>query len=391
MLAGKFAVMILGCVAVSGAWAEGASAQSCTDDTGCLKGFVCEVTGISSGCAVPTPAARPAMYDGGAASPPLPGDLPVPACETREYRSCVPGHCMADSDCASGMVCHERSTGTCSVAASGPCLSGMKCPDPAPAVCTETIERICLPRYLLPCAQARDCGDGFTCEPQSICGCSGGSSGSAGAGSATPNPAPSVPPPAQDAGAAEREADRAFAPAPLPPDCTCEPTKEKYCKVIEVACRADSDCPTSFTCKQSYEAASVPDCFAPANGDGGTCGAALPPVNVYRCVPPFQNLDPGYGGKAEGGGSTPTTPTTTPGGPTTPTPPPVAPRPGTAADAGVGQHPVQDDGTGASAGPSHVKACSVANLGADQSTSTVGLWASLMSLAAAWVFARRRR
>jgi hypothetical protein len=200
-----------------------------------------------------------------------------------------------------------------------------------------------------------------------------------------------------DAGAAEPQADSAFA-APLPPDCTCKATEEKYCKVVEVVGRADVDCPKSFTCKQSYAAMSGPACFAPANGDGapangdgGTCGAALPPANVYRCVPPFEDLGLGYGGKDEGGGGSTTTPTTPGGSPTTTTPPPIAPRPGTPADAGVGQNPVPDDGTEASAGPSHVKACSVANLGAGGSTSTAGLWASWMSLAAAWVFARRRR
>jgi hypothetical protein len=379
MTGGKFAVMILGCVAL-GAWAEGASAQSCTDDTGCPKGFTCEVTGIS-GCAAPTPAARPAC-DGGACTQPLPA-VPVPACDPQEYRSCVPGNCMADSDCAAGMVCHERSTGTCSVDVTPPCLSGMKCPGAAPAVCTETIEHICLPRYVLPCEQASDCGDGFTCESQSVCGCSGGSSGSAGVPVPSNPSTPAPPPPAMDAGAAEPQVDPAFARAPLPPDCTCEATKEKYCKVIEVVCRADSDCPRSFTCKQSYEVASGPACFVPANGDGGTCGAALPPVNVYRCVPPYESLDPGYGGKAEGGVGNPTTTPGTPG-----VKPPLAPQPGTAADAGTAQNPELDHGT---AGPSHVKACSVVQPGAERSASAVSLWAALMSLAAAWVFSRHRR
>jgi hypothetical protein len=394
MSAGKFAVMILGCVAALGAWAEGAGAQSCADDTGCPKGFSCEVTGMSN-CGASTPAARPACDGGACSQQPLP-ELPVPACDPQEYRSCVPGNCMTDSDCATGMVCHERSTGTCAVAPSGPCSSDMKCPPPAPTICTETVEHICIPRYVLPCEQASDCGDGFTCEPQSVCGCSAGSSGTAGAGAAG-NPVPSTPtpPPAMDAGAAEPQADRAFAPAPPPPDCTCKPTDEKYCKVIEVVCRADSDCPKTFTCKQSYVASTGPACVAPAKGDGGTCGAALPPTNVYRCVPPYENLDPGYGGKDEGGGGYPTMPTTTPENPTTTTPPPIgAPRPGTA-DAGVGtgtgQNPVPADGSGSEAnGPSHVKACSVVSPGVEQSGAG-GLWAALMSVAAAWVLARRRR
>jgi hypothetical protein len=192
-----------------------------------------------------------------------------------------------------------------------------------------------------------------------------------------------------DAGAAD-PADRAFAPAPLPPDCTCEATKENYCKVIEVVCRADSDCAKSFTCKQSYAATTSPACFVPANGDGGACGATPPPIDAYRCVPPFENIDSGYGGRSEGGGSTPTTPTTAPGGPTT-MKPPVVPQPEAATDAGTPQHAAQDSGTGASAGPAHVKACNVANPGADGSANARGLWASLMSLAAAWAFTRRRR
>jgi hypothetical protein len=410
MTAGKLAVLILGCVAVTGGWVSSVHAQSCKDDTGCPKGFSCEVTGMG-GCAVPTPAPQPARTpscgDAGPCGAAPPADLPVPTCAPAEVRSCVPGPCMADANCADGMVCHARSTGTCSSAPIPPCFPGSKCPEVAPPVCTDTVEHICIPRYLLPCEQTADCGDGFTCEPQSVCGCSGGSAGAPSAGTAGA-PAATPPAPAQDAGAPEPAGDRAAPalPAPpaqpvLPPDCGCEPTKEKYCKVIEVACRADSDCPKTFTCKQSYPgtSASGPACIDPGNGNGdaGTCGSAAfvpPPADIYRCIPPYDGVDTGYGGKGEGTGY-PTTPTT-PGNPnpTTGGLPPVAqPVPGQAVDAGVPGDPGTGtpDGDNAGAAPSHVKACSVSNPGASTGAGSAALWTTLMSLAAAWAFTRRRR
>jgi MYXO-CTERM domain-containing protein len=185
----------------------------------------------------------------------------------------------------------------------------------------------------------------------------------------------------------------------LPTGCGCEPTKEKYCKVVEVACRADSDCPKTFTCRQSYPgtSASGPACIDPGNGNGdaGTCGSAAfapPPADIYRCIPPYDYVDTGYG-KGEGTGY-PTTPTTTSGNPSTGGVPPVAqPIPGQPADAGV---PV-DPGTAAAGGdnpgaaPSHVKACSVSNPGESTGSASTALWTTLMSLAAAWALTRRRR
>ncbi|HET6334324.1 MAG TPA: hypothetical protein VFG30_13970, partial [Polyangiales bacterium] len=120
MSAGKLAVLILGCVAVTGSWVSSVHAQSCKDDTGCPKGFSCEVTGIG-GCAVPTPAPEPASppkcgADAGLCGAFPPADPLPTTCAPAEVRSCVPGPCMADTDCADTMVCHARSSSTCSSA-----------------------------------------------------------------------------------------------------------------------------------------------------------------------------------------------------------------------------------------------------------------------------------
>jgi hypothetical protein len=329
----------------------------------------------------------------------------VPGCDPQVYRSCAPAGCMADSDCGEGMVCYERSQGTCSVAPSEPCSSGQFCPPTPEPVCTESIDHICVPRYLLPCEQASDCGEGFTCEPQSRCGCSGSTP------STTPPPVnpstPAPPPPDKDAGQADPEAaDRGFAPAPSPPaDCGCEPTGEKYCKVIEVACRADADCPKSFTCRQEkYDAPPQPACAVPAGqGDAGICGAALrpaPPPDVYRCIPPYADVNVGGVGVDEKGDSAgypssgpvpmPTTPGGNPvghGGDLPNMPPPTAqPQPGSA-DAGVQGAP-----TGADPGPRHVRACAVTQPGSSENGGHAwSLWAALLTLSAAWAYGARRR
>lgn len=402
-----FAWTVFGGLAGLTVLVSSANAQTCDADSDCPKGFDCEVTAVS-GCTAPAPAPEPAgtrpACDAGACAADAGAPAMRPACETKEYRSCVPGECKADSDCASGMVCHERRIGTCQSAPTPACAPGFKCPDFVPPMCTETVEHVCIPRYVLPCQQAADCGDGFTCEAHERCGCAG-STGSAGAAAPVPSTPASgpTPTPSADAGIADFRAPDPQPPAaqPLPPpDCKCEPTPEKYCKVIERACRADVECPANFYCQQSAPATNPAtpaiECDVPAGqGDAGVCAAdrALPaqppPVNVYRCAPRFENVDPDYGtanGGGTGGAGAPI-PTSAPvpgqaPGKSPATAPPTVP--GQAADAGM---PVGESGEQA-AGPHHVRACSVAVPGGAEGGG-VGL--GMVLLALGWTAARRRR
>src|SRR3954462_4210677 len=129
------AVMVLS-VAGLGTWVGGARAQECNDDTGCPKGFECEVTAVS-GCASGAPAPTPTCPEGQKCDRPAMQPVPPPVCETKEYRSCVPAACASDSDCASGMVCHAEDSGACASSPSVdlPCKDGICPPREPPPDC----------------------------------------------------------------------------------------------------------------------------------------------------------------------------------------------------------------------------------------------------------------
>jgi len=395
MSPGKLVVMALGIAWLSG-WSGGARAQECADDNGCSKGFTCQVTAVS-GCTEPAAMPRQACPPGagGCAADFAPAP-PVAPCRTEETRSCAPGPCASDSDCGTGMLCHQRDTGSCSVAPTPPCMGGV-CPPAPPPVCTDSVERVCVPRYTLPCAQASDCGEGFSCDAHEQCSCGGtggsrasgpGSSGAAGAGAPTPSPDPDAdakfvpaPPAASDAGAAE--------PVPgKPSDCGCKPSAEKYCRPLEITCKVDTECPGEFGCQISVSTPGTSACGPSLPGqDGGVCAErpAPPPVETGRCVPPYYGQDlplrGGSGGMSGGGSSgdvpvsSPTTPTP---GTTNPTP---APPSGTPAEA------VEEN---AEAPASSVEACTVQRVGSGTS-GAFGMGALALSLAAVFVRQRRRR
>ena len=382
----KFAVLVLGGLGFLGAWAEGAHAQECSDTSPCPRGFKCEVTGMSA-CSTPTPGILPvACADAGPCPAPNPAPRPEPDCRPQEYRSCVPGPCMADGDCASGMVCHEEKIQACSSPGSAPCAPGVPCMQQMlPPTCTETVERQCVPRHLLPCSQASDCGAGFTCEPQQQCGCSGSAGRGAPVptmpvptdGGAAPEPAPGPMMPAADAGAPSD------APAlPAPPECSCTPTSVNYCKPLELDCTSDAQCPPMWGCRVVATSASDPACL-PGRGDAGTCGADRPaPAEIRRCVPPYDGINVGVG---RGGDGVATPTTGTPG--SVPQPSPNAPVPPSAqVDGGLSA----GEGTSTPDVPVHTKACSVTRAGAG-SNEGFPLWAGVLSLAATWVVTRRRR
>jgi len=260
--------------ALCGLASRPAHAQStCSADSDCVKGWTCQVSG-SSGCT--SPACAP-----GEKCDPLPSD-----CTSVEYKSCQPGACHVDSDCAVGMVCYTHTESDC---APNACASGQACPPPS---CETRTESACVPRYVLPCTTASDCGAGFSCESAGEqCACSG-SAGSAGGSEApsdgrTPLPDP-VPTPAEE--------------------CVCEPSKELRCHAVSVDCGSDGDCPRDWSCAAvgaTTDCASTPtpEPTPGGNAQGGSAsGDGTPPPDcrpsqvIKQCVPPYYALVEGAHG-----------------------------------------------------------------------------------------------
>src|SRR5262249_1488701 len=82
-------------------------------------------------------------------------------------------------DCAPDMVCFAQTEQDCPTQTSPACPPNTKCPPPEPnptPACTSTTTTSCVPKYLLPCTTALDCGDGLTCVPDEVGSCSGGGS-----------------------------------------------------------------------------------------------------------------------------------------------------------------------------------------------------------------------
>lgn len=297
--------------------AESRADTSCNADAECPKGFTCQVTG-ASGC---TSSACAAGED----------CPPPPPCDPQVYKSCEPGPCKVDSDCATGMVCYASTETDCSNIATPACAPNEKCPPaPDPTPCTTTTVNTCVPKYDLPCQTATDCGDGFTCEHEQSCACSGGSAaadagvatsgGGSGSNPRTPVPAPS----------GSGSADPAPAPTQIPvpdpsPDCTCTTSVTARCEAKSITCTADSTCPSGWTCVTPPQV--TPGCAEPAHVigfDGGTTVPVCdpPPTTpaVSYCMPPYYSIGGGVGFGAPG--SAPQTgssaPTGSAGSPTDP-------------------------------------------------------------------------
>lgn len=335
-----FAAIALGAAAVPGrALAE----QACGDKT-CPLGFTCETA--SSTC--------PAIA--------CADDAPdCKTCTASTSNYCVAAECAADTDCGAHMVCAGQEVVDCPAPPPAKrCAPNETCPEPdAPAdrstACTTKTVKRCTPRWELPCRMASDCGDGFTCEEQQSCTCSGSSGGGSGGtatgggttgstGTATPTTASDAPTsapgvaPAQDGGSSS--------------SCTCAPTGTFACVVRVKACTADADCPTDWTCRDNPNAV----CSRDLSGQSG-CKPADP---AKVCTPPYSNVSVGQGRGTSGPASEDAADVTSQpkGEQTTGTPAPVAPGATdsngvTGAGAAVGTaKPVTHDGcaVGAAAG-----------------------------------------
>lgn len=272
-------------VALPLGWSARASADTVCGDTTCPKNYECKDE------PVPCPDI--------ACAPDQPNCTP-PDCSGTTPR-CEPLPCTNDADCADGMVCYTTTT-TQDCPTAPPC-AGDNCPDAVP--CTPEAFSACVPRYLVPCEQADDCGPGFSCDAEQECSCagstgsgsSGSASGSAGASSsgtpaagdaATPDPAPApTPAPDVDAGMPDPGAEGGMpAPEPAdggapPSDCTCKPLDTKACNLKVVACSVDAGCLPGWSCQDNPYGA----CWASADGSSG-CSADPPKI----CLPPYSDL-----------------------------------------------------------------------------------------------------
>ncbi len=241
-----------------------ASAADCTV-VGCPKGYSCETEPL------PCPAVDC-----------LPGQE-CPTCEPSLVSQCEPLPCVADSDCASGMVCGEFER-ECDTSAAAPCADPDDCSQPPPTECTPQMERACVPPWALPCSTAADCGAGFSCQEQEECACSGSSGSGGGTDTAEPAPAGGAAPPSSDS------------------SCSCQPTGRKACVAERSACDDATDCASGWTCADNPEGV----CSSTPSGEA-SCEPAGP---AKVCLPPFYDLGFESGrssSDAEGaGGETPT-------------------------------------------------------------------------------------
>jgi MYXO-CTERM domain-containing protein len=260
---------------------------ACTSDAECGKGFACQVVGDST-CAGPPPCAPNIQCP------------PPPDCNPVQIKDCVPAPCNVDTDCGDGMVCYTSESKECTVSVAPSCPAGATCvvPPPTDPVCTVTTQSLCVPRYLLPCTTASDCGAGFNCVPTpDSCAC-----GSSGGTAPTPAPSssgtdPSAPAPAPT--------PATTAPAPSPsPDCTCTPSTTNRCEPQVTDCTANAQCPTGWTC-QVVGTSGGGACGAPLLPDGGVgqvvCEPAPPVTTTMQCVPPYYNIVGQYYNDSSGG------------------------------------------------------------------------------------------
>lgn len=265
----------------------------CATDADCPTGLTCEALG-GSACATP------------ACPPGEPCPEPTP-CDPVIYYGCVappPPPCTADSDCGDGLACIIESYESCSgggaVGAPEPLPGGA--PDGSgtdtgtdPAVdCTTETYSYCAPRWMGPCETAADCGDGFTCEPEVSCVCSGSSGGeippdagtgssgggSSGSSSGSSGSSGDVPAPSPDGSGASIPVPDGSGVTEDP--CACEPTGTNYCALPSepTACTSAADCPTDWSCEEL----SMGDTACAVNPDGTT--DCPEPTTAFYCLPP---------------------------------------------------------------------------------------------------------
>jgi len=261
-----------------------AAPTTCTSDAECSKGFTCQPWAVSGGTAPACPADAPdcavtntpGTDTGGAGgvtgSSGSPGAGAVTGTDvgsgnvsgttptTTIISRCEPGPCQTDSDCGADMVCHSESYSECSGGGSkvAPCEAGTKCatdPDVTESTCITKTRSYCAFHWQLPCNAAADCGAGFTCQPQIIGTCSGGTPVSGGTGTGVGGSTGAEPDPGRS--------------ATSHPDCTTTMTFPGSCQPVATICNVDADCPANWLCQDVV----TPPSRGAASGVGGDSGS----------------------------------------------------------------------------------------------------------------------
>jgi MYXO-CTERM domain-containing protein len=276
-----------------------ADPTSCTQNSDCSKGFTCQAVGATACPGYACPAMTGTDVDAQACPPP-------PACDPQVILGCMPGPCSTDSDCATGMVCYADSYTTCPSPAPQPsCPKNADCAVPAvdAGACTTTTVKSCVPRYDVPCTVSSDCGDGFTCVPDTVTACSGGGSAGSGVSGGAPTTG-SGPAILVDAGTITVGAlDASSSP---PPSCTTTTESTSSCQVNTIPCATSSDCPSTWACVAQPTAVSN-ICAGPASFDGAVPPCTPDPAPAQMlCEPPYEGLGVSPGGASlSAGGSAP--------------------------------------------------------------------------------------
>jgi hypothetical protein len=194
-----------------------AQSDECSSDADCPDGFTCESSTyeICTDCE--------------------PGTDCTGGCEPQTESYCVPPpppSCDADNPCSGDDVCVTFTFEECSAGGSTgtacppdpdePCEEPNPAPDEEPTECTTKTESYCVPPYMAPCSADADCGPGFTCEEVEICQCGG----------------------------APMDPDNPDDPPMTDGECTCEPTGDTYCELVETECSSDADCENGLSCQE---------------------------------------------------------------------------------------------------------------------------------------------
>jgi hypothetical protein len=299
LLRGTLATLV-GLGALGAARTAAADPTPCSEDSDCTKGFSCQAIGATACAGVACP-----LETGETDAQACP---PTPVCDPQVIKGCMPGPCSMNSDCATGMVCYANSYTNCPAPEPLPsCPPNADCAEPAfdGGMCTTTTVKSCVPQYDLPCTIDSDCGDGFTCVPDTTTACSGGgSAGSGGVGGLPASPPSSPPVELLDAGTVGVGAIDGSSP---PPSCTTTTGPGSSCQAKTIPCASVTDCPPTWTCvAQAQPVSNV--CVGPVSLDGGavSCGAPDPGPTQMLCQPPYTDLGPASaGGTLSGTGSAP--------------------------------------------------------------------------------------
>ncbi len=210
----------------------GGLGADCMGDFDCDLGLECSEAYLTEAC--PDIACPPGEY------------CEAPACEPVAYSFCIPARCDVDAHCGPDLVCKGFEMTECgeleptrACPPEGPCDEDpMPMPEPEP--CETVTESYCVPVYIGPCELDGDCGPGFDCVDQEICGCTGGGGTDEVCvcgpddGDCVCDPAPSP----------EEE--------PTEPDCFCEPSGGAWCQPQEIPCDTDNDCLADWSCDSPY-------------------------------------------------------------------------------------------------------------------------------------------